>query len=143
MINFIHDASGSIAEYLLYALAVSGLLIYFYRYTRKYIKIDRKTFVKYHLYGSLLTLPFFVIHYFTTDKSNFFLLISIPLFVLAGLAGVSLRFKKLKNGYFKKVIKFKIGLLVIALIITTLGHSIIEDDHKHEKSKTPVIEHII
>jgi len=132
--DFLHEITGNISSLIAYALAASGLVIYFFRYVRKYAQIDRKLIVKIHLIMTLIMIVPVLAHIFTTDKSNFFVYFSVLLFVPVAILGLSLRVSKVKTKAYKKVIIAKIVILLIVAASLTLGHTLLENKRKDHSS---------
>jgi len=132
--EFIHEITGNIASFIAYALTASGLAIYFFKYIRKYIKIDRKLIVKAHLYSTLAISAAIAGHYYSTDKSNVYVMIGIAGFAIVALFGLSLRVKIIKSKLFKKVVIAKVTILVFVAIMTLVGHTILENE-RHNAQK--------
>lgn len=72
------------------------------------------------------------IHYFTTDKSNIYVIIAVSGYALMFLAGAMLRIKKIKSLYFKKkIVMMKVAVLAVVVVMTLVGHNIFEKkEHK-------------
>lgn len=135
--HFIHELTGSVASFAAYALVATGLALYFFKYVRKVYQFDRKLAVKAHQYLVLLFIIGVAGHYFSTDKSNFFVIAGLAGFLFVALTGTALRVKKLKAKYFKKVIAVKVAALVLTAALLFAGHALLEKDRKHEESSAP------
>lgn len=136
--DFIHDATGSLATFTIYALVISGAAMFLFRYVRKYIPIGRKTYLKVHQLVTLLFLALLIVHFLTTDKGNIYVMSAIFLLSLIILSGFSLRIKSLKATYFKKVIYGKIALFIIAMVLLNIGHGIFEKEHKENEEYSSI-----
>ena len=138
--HFIHEATGSIASFAAYVIAGTGLILYFFKYVRKVYQFDRKLAVKAHLYMTLLLFLAAAGHYYSTDKSNFFVMTGLAGFALVALTGFTLRIKKVKAKYFKKVVTAKVIILLLTASFLFVGHTTFEKDHGNEHdAKAPVI----
>ncbi len=71
------------------------------------------------------------IHYFTTDKSNIYVIIAVSGYALMFLAGgAMLRIKKIKSLYFKKIVMMKVAVLAVVVVMTLVGHNILKKSTK-------------
>lgn len=136
--NFIHEITGNLASLAAYVLAGTGLVIYFFKYVRKAWLFDRKKIVKAHLYATVFLAAAAGLHYVSTDKSNFFVMAGLMGFAAVALAGLSLRIKKLKGRYFKKVIAAKVIVLALAASFLFIGHAVLEKERKEHRESAVI-----
>jgi hypothetical protein len=128
--EFIHDATGSIATFIIYTLALSGLAMFFFKYVKKYIPLSRKTYLKIHQLVTMLFIAVVAVHFFTTDKGNIYVVSAMVLLAVVFILGSSLRVKSIKAKSFKKVVYAKAAVLIISMLLLTAGHGIFEKEHK-------------
>lgn len=134
----IHSATGSLSQGLIIFLAVAGLAIFQFKYTRQYlqrVKIDRKKLVSLHKLAAVILIPALIVHYYTTDKNNVYVIISAVMALMLVPYGLLFRVKSLKSAHFKKLVVAKIVILSIAMSFAFAGHTIIE---QHKDSQTKV-----
>jgi len=130
----IHELSGAVAQFLLYAIIFFGLVIFKFQFVRNKISnylpanfFNRKNIINIHKWMSIIFLLFLVLHYFTTNKSNFFLLAGLTAVALIHLiTGFLLRLKKHFINYYTKIMYAKITIIVIGGILLLIGHSIVD-----------------
>ena len=130
----IHELSGAVSQFLLYTIIFFGLIIFKFSYVRKKIPnylyenfLNRKNIVKLHKWLSIIFLLFLVLHYFTTNKSNIFLLTGLAAASLIPLiTGFLLRLKKHFIYYYNNIIYAKISIVVIGGILLLKGHSVVD-----------------
>jgi len=130
--ELIHDLTGSMATFGVYALVASGLAMFFFKYVRKFTKTDRKNILKVHQVVTLFFIFAVIVHYLTTDKGNPYVMSAIFMIVLIIFMGFILRLKSIKSRYFKKTIYAKVIILAVSMTLLTIGHGIFEKEHKKE-----------
>jgi len=130
----IHELSGAVAQFMLYTIIFFGLVIFRFKFLRNRLSnylpanfLNRKNAINIHKWLSITFLLFLVLHYFTTNKSNFFLLSGLAAASLIPLiTGFLLRLKKHFINYYNNIIYAKISIIVIGGILLLIGHSIVD-----------------
>jgi len=128
--EFIHDGTGSLATFAVYALVISGIAMFFFKYIRKYISLSRKTYLKIHQVVTLFFIAMILLHFLTTDKGNIYVFIALSMLAVVFILGISLRVKSIKAKLFKKVVYVKAAVLIISMLLLSAGHDIFEKEHK-------------
>jgi len=132
--EFIHETTGSLASFAAYVIAFTGIAVYFFKYIRSRLSIKRSLLVKLHLYAAAFLLTMLIIHYYTTDKSNIFVLTAAYGYFITALFGLALKVKKIKSVLFKKIVILKIVFFAVIVASTLIGHSILEKERHAEIS---------
>jgi len=131
--EFIHDVTGSISTFFIYALGISGAAMFYFRFVHKYIPLRRNIYLRVHRLGAVIFLAVLAVHYLTTDKSNIYVLLGIFLLAAVILIGAALRIKSVKARSFKKAVYLKVAVFAIAMVLITIGHGIFEKEHKNHE----------
>lgn len=129
-----HELSGAVAQFQLYTIIFFGLIIFKFKFARNKLAnylpanfLKRKNIVNIHKWISITFLLFLVLHYYTTNKSNVFLLSGLTAASLIPLiTGFLLRHKKYFINYYNNIIYAKISIIVIGGILLLIGHSIVD-----------------
>lgn len=130
----IHELSGALAQFLLYAIILFGLVIYKFKFVRDKVSnylpaniLNRKKMLNIHKWLAIAFLLFIVIHYFTTNKSNNFLVTGlVGVSIIPLIIGFLLRLKNYFINYYNNIIYTKISITVIGGIVLLIGHSIVD-----------------
>lgn len=136
MLKQIHEATGSISQSLIIFLAVAGLCIYQFKHVRIYlqkINISRKQLVTLHKIAAVILIPAVIVHYYTTDKTNIFVIISAVGALLLVPYGLLFRVKSLKSTHFQKMAVIKIIILAVFMTFALIGHDSL-DKQKHKET---------
>jgi Trk-type K+ transport system membrane component len=143
--HLVQQFLGSVTLWLLAAAVVSGAVLFKFPLYRKHVpvkfQLQRKTIAKAHLYVFFVIIVTAFFHYFLSEESKRnTLLYALPISVALGaLLGLSLRQKKFKGKYFKKIITVKIIILTLLMLSGALGHALIKNNEEHSQIVTEII----
>jgi predicted ferric reductase len=119
----LHEFTGILGLFGLVVAALSGLLVYRFKYVNRWLHYDAVFLI--HRLATLLVVAAITVHFFTTDERHPVLLAGLIAIATVMLLGTWLHMRKSKT-----VIYLKMGLLSAAAVLLLIGHEIAEE-HEH------------
>lgn len=131
----LHEATGSLAVWLLIGASLLGAALFKFKYVRNRINIKRQQIHAFHKYVAMALAVVVIVHLFTTKNTNIMLYAGMAMVFIALVTGLLFRIKKLKAQNYNTMVYIKIAVLAVAVVFLTIGHDTAEK-HRNEIIKT-------
>ncbi|MGE4319402.1 MAG: hypothetical protein AB7E96_10950 [Deferribacterales bacterium] len=131
----LHEATGSLAVWLMIAVSVLGLALFKFKYVRNRVNVKRQQIHTFHKYAALALSPVLILHILTTDNTNVMLYTGAFLVFAVLFTGLLFRVRDIKSKFFNKLVYVKVAVLVVSLVFLTVGHDTAEKN-RHNIIKT-------
>ncbi len=120
----LHELTGTLSLITLIIVTLSGVIIYKFRYFKKWLQYG--AFKKMHILLAALLTAGVAVHFLTTDERHPLLIGGMILLGIVFILALALRMGKGRNA----IIIAKITLLAIASVLLLVGHEV-ADEHEH------------